>query len=95
MEKQSKKDIMFDRMKEKKKEVRVVRRIVLIVALVLLLIVAVAGWQAYSYVTEALAPVDPDSASFLLVFSLYEHKRRRETDFPSFFINFRYVHPGI
>ena len=61
MEKQSKKDIMFDRMKEKKKEVRVVRRIVLIVALVLLLIVAVAGWQAYSYVTEALAPVDPDS----------------------------------
>lgn len=61
MEKQSKKDIMFDRMKEKKKEVRVVRRIVLIVALVLLLIVAVAGWQAYNYVTEALAPVNPDS----------------------------------
>ncbi|MFC4711917.1 endolytic transglycosylase MltG [Planococcus dechangensis] len=61
MEKQSKKDIMFDRMKEKKKEVRVVRRIVLIVALVLLLIVAVAGWQAYSYVSEALSPVDPDS----------------------------------
>ena len=61
MEKQSKKDVMFDRMKEKKKEVRVVRRIVLIVALVLLVVVAVAGWQAYSYVTDALDPVDPDS----------------------------------
>lgn len=61
MEKQSKKDVMFDRMKEKKKEVRVVRRIVLIVALVLLLIVAVVGWQAYSYVSGALEPVDPES----------------------------------
>lgn len=61
MEKQSKKDVMFDRMKEKKKEVRVVRRIVLIVALVLLVVVAVAGWQAYSYVTSALEPVNPDS----------------------------------
>ena len=61
MEKQSKKDVMFDRMKEKKKEVRVVRRIVLIVALVLLVVVAVAGWQAYSYVTNALEPVDPNS----------------------------------
>lgn len=61
MEKQSKKDVMFDRMKEKKKEVRVVRRIVLIVALVLLVVVAVAGWQAYSYVTGALEPVNPDS----------------------------------
>lgn len=61
MEKQSKKDVMFDRMKEKKKEVRVVRRIVLIVALVLLVVVGVAGWQAYSYVTNALEPVDPNS----------------------------------
>jgi len=61
VEKQSKKDVMFDRMKEKKKEVRVVRRIVLIVALVLLVVVGVAGWQAYSYVTNALEPVDPNS----------------------------------
>ncbi|MDN5710108.1 MAG: endolytic transglycosylase MltG [Planococcus sp. (in: firmicutes)] len=61
MEKQSKKDVMFDRMKEKKKEVRVVRRIVLIVALVLRVGVGVAGWQAYSYVTNALEPVDPNS----------------------------------
>lgn len=67
MEKQSKKDVMFDRMKEKKKEVRVVRRIVLIVALVLLLVVAVAGWQAYSYVTGALEPVDPDSEEVIEV----------------------------
>ena len=67
MEKQSKKDVMFDRMKEKKKEVRVVRRIGLIVALVLLLVVAVAGWQAYSYVTGALEPVDPDSEEVIEV----------------------------
>ncbi|MEZ0480546.1 endolytic transglycosylase MltG [Planococcus sp. SSTMD024] len=65
MEKQSKKDVMFDRMKEKKKEVRVVRRIVLIVALVLLVVVAIAGWQAYSYVTDALEPVDPDSTEVI------------------------------
>ncbi len=67
MEKQSKKDVMFDRMKEKKKEVRVVRRIVLIVALVLLVVVAVVGWQAYSYVTDALEPMDPDSEKVINV----------------------------
>lgn len=61
MEKQSKLDIMFERMKEKKKEVKIVRRIVLIILLVLLVIVGVAGYQGYQYVNEALQPVDPDS----------------------------------
>lgn len=61
MDKQSKKEIMFERMKEKKKEVKTVRRIVAVVALVILLIVGIVGFQAYSYVSEALEPVDPDS----------------------------------
>ncbi len=61
MDKQSKKEIMFERMKEKKKEVKIVRRIVAIVALVILLIVGIVGFQAYSYVSEALKPIDPDS----------------------------------
>src|SRR5690606_178154 len=52
---------MFERMKEKKKEVRVVRRIVLIVALILLVIIGIAGFQTYSYITSGLEPVDPDS----------------------------------
>ncbi|WP_083387761.1 endolytic transglycosylase MltG [Planococcus antarcticus] len=67
MEKQSKKEIMFERMTEKKKEVRVVRRIVLIVALILLIIIGIAGFQTYSYVTSALDPVDPDSEEVITV----------------------------
>lgn len=61
MDKQSKKEIMYERMKEKKKEVRVVRRIVTIIALVLLIVVGIAGFQVYNYVTNALEPVDPES----------------------------------
>lgn len=67
MEKKSKIDIMFDRMKEKKKEVRVVRRIVFIITLVLLVIVAVAGYRGYTYVTSALEPVEPDSDEIIEV----------------------------
>ncbi|HSP22567.1 MAG TPA: endolytic transglycosylase MltG [Planococcus sp. (in: firmicutes)] len=61
MDKQSKKDIMFERMKEKKKEGKTVRRIVAIIALVILLIVGIAGFQAYNFVSGALKPADPDS----------------------------------
>lgn len=67
MGKQSKKEIMFERMKEKKKEVRVVRRIVLIVALILLVIIGIAGFKTYSYVTDALEPVDTDSEKVITV----------------------------
>ena len=67
VEKQSKKEIMFERMKEKKKEVRVVRRIVLIVALILLVIIGIAGFQTYNYISNALAPVDPDSEEVVTV----------------------------
>lgn len=61
MENKSKLDIMFDRMKEKKKEVKIVRRIVFAITLVLLIVAAVAGYKGYTYVTSALEPVDPDS----------------------------------
>ena len=61
MDKQSKKEIMFERMKEKKKEGKTVRRIVAIIALVVLLIVGIVGFQAYNFVSGALKPVDPDS----------------------------------
>lgn len=61
MDKQSKKEIMYERMSEKKKEVKVVRRIVFIVTVVLLLVLCIGAFAAYSYVTDALEPVDADS----------------------------------
>lgn len=61
MDKQSKKEIMYERMNEKKKEVKVVRRIVFIVTVVLLLVLGIGAFAAYSYVTDALEPVDADS----------------------------------
>lgn len=61
MDKGSKKEIMFERMKEKKKEGKTVRRIVAIIALVVLVIVGIVGFQAYNFVSGALKPVDPDS----------------------------------
>ncbi|MDN7226913.1 endolytic transglycosylase MltG [Planococcus sp. N064] len=61
MDKQSKKEIMYERMSEKKKEVKVVRRIVFIVTAVLLLVLGIGAFAAYSYVTDALEPVDADS----------------------------------
>lgn len=61
MEKQSKKEIMLERMKEKKQEVRVVRRIVSVIALILLLVIGIAGFRTYYYVSGALKPVDPDA----------------------------------
>lgn len=67
VEKPSKKEIMFERMSEKKKEVRVVRRIVLIVTLILLIIIGIAGFQIYNYVSSALEPVDPDSEEIISV----------------------------
>ena len=67
MEKKSKIDIMFDRMKEKKKEVRIVRRIVFAIVLVLLIVTAVLGYQGYNYVVSALSPVDPESEEVIEV----------------------------
>lgn len=58
---QDKKQEMFEKMKERKGEVRTVRKIVGIIALVVLIILAIVGYTGYNYVTSALEPVDPDS----------------------------------
>lgn len=57
----SKKEIMFERMKEKKKEVKIVRRIVLAVVLVVLLVAGIGGYSAYNYVTDGLKPYDAEN----------------------------------
>lgn len=61
MDKGSKKDVMFDRMREKKKEVKIVRRIVLAITLIVLLVGLIGGRSVYKYITGALQPVDPNS----------------------------------
>lgn len=61
MDQESKKEIMFNRMKEKKKEVKVVRRIVLIIVLLLVIGGGIAGITIYNHVEKALQPVDPKS----------------------------------
>lgn len=61
MENKTKKEIMFDQMKNKKKEVKLVRKIVLIIALFILVVVAIVGITGYNYVKGALSPIDPDS----------------------------------
>ncbi|GKV68007.1 hypothetical protein NCCP2716_05050 [Sporosarcina sp. NCCP-2716] len=58
MAKGSKKEIMFERMQEQKKEVRVVRKIVFWIALALLVIVAITGFFGYRYITGALQPME-------------------------------------
>ncbi len=67
MGKESKKEMMFERMLEKKKEVKVVRRIVFGITLVLLLIGLIGGRSAYKYVTGALQPVDPEAEEVIEV----------------------------
>ncbi|WP_075618159.1 endolytic transglycosylase MltG [Paenisporosarcina indica] len=61
MENKTKKDIMFNRMKEKKKEVKIVRRIVLAIVLVVLIGGGIAAYSGYKYVTSALQPMDKNS----------------------------------
>ncbi|MEK3766497.1 endolytic transglycosylase MltG [Solibacillus sp. FSL K6-4121] len=52
---------MFNKMNERKGEVKTVRKIVGIIALVVLIIIAIAGYSGYNYVTSALEPMDPES----------------------------------
>ena len=61
MENEKKKEIMLERMKHKKKEVKLVRKIVLIISLVLFFIIGIGGFLGYNYVKSALQPVDPES----------------------------------
>ena len=58
---ENKKQEMFNKMKERKGEVKTVRKIVGIIALVALLIIAIVGFVGYNYVTSALEPMDPES----------------------------------
>lgn len=60
---ESKKHEMIKKMKERKKEGKVVRRIVGIVTLVVLLIVGIVGVSGYFYVKSALEPIDPESTT--------------------------------
>ena len=64
---ESKKQEMFEKMRERKREVKVVRKIVSIVALVFLLIIAIGGFTAYSYIKSALEPLDPESTEEIAI----------------------------
>ena len=64
---QSKKQEMFNRMKERKKEVKTVRKIVLVIAIILFLILGIGGFSGYKYVTNALEPVDENSTESINV----------------------------
>lgn len=67
MEKETKKDIMFNRMKEKKNEVKIVRKIVFVIVSITLLAVILLGYSGYEYVTKALQPVDANSEEIIPV----------------------------
>ncbi|MEI4769462.1 endolytic transglycosylase MltG [Psychrobacillus sp. FJAT-51614] len=67
MDNESKKEVMLERMKNKKKEVKVVRKIVFIIALFIFLIGGIGGFIAYNYVKNALEPLDPNSEETIAV----------------------------
>lgn len=67
MDNGSKKDQMFEKMLEQKKEVKIVRRIVFVVALVLIIGGLIGGRAVYKYISEALQPVDPNSEEVIEV----------------------------
>lgn len=64
---ESKKEIMFERMIKKKKEVKLVRRIVLTIFLFLLIVVGISGFIGYKYVKSSLEPLDPNSEELISV----------------------------
>ncbi|WOV85477.1 endolytic transglycosylase MltG [Sporosarcina jeotgali] len=67
MAKGSKKEVMFERMQEQKKEVKVVRKIVFWIAIALILIVAIGGFFTYRYIKGALEPMEADSEKTVAV----------------------------
>ncbi len=67
MDNGSKKDVMFERMREKKKEVKIVRRIVLAITLIVLIVGLIGGRSVYKYITGALQPIDPNSEEVIEV----------------------------
>ena len=67
VKKGSKKEIMYERMREKKEEVKTVRRIVLIVTALILFIGLIGGFSVYYYITSGLQPLDPESEEVIEV----------------------------
>lgn len=65
MENGSKKEAMFEKMLEQKKEVKIVRRIVFILALLIIIGGLLGGRAVYKYINEALQPVDPNSEEII------------------------------
>lgn len=61
MAKGSKKEVMFERMQEQKKEVKTVRKIVFWIAIVLILVVAIGSFFGYRYIKSALEPMEAES----------------------------------
>ncbi|WP_040681311.1 endolytic transglycosylase MltG [Paenisporosarcina sp. TG20] len=58
---------MFNRMKEKKNEVKIVRRIVFVIILLVFIGGGIAGYSGYTYVKNALLPVDTNSEKVIAV----------------------------
>ena len=67
MNNDEKKQEMFEKMKERKKEVKLVRRITGVIALVALVILLGVGFFSYKYVTSALQPVNEESTKEITV----------------------------
>lgn len=67
MEKGSKKEVMFDRMREKKQEAKVVRKIVWIITAVVLLVGLIGGYSMYSFISKGLNAYDADSTETIEV----------------------------
>lgn len=62
-----KKEVMFERMLEQKREVKVVRRIVFYISVFLLLVLVIGGFSGYRYISSALQPLDPDAEEKIAV----------------------------
>ncbi|AOV07934.1 endolytic transglycosylase MltG [Sporosarcina ureilytica] len=67
MDKGSKKEVMFERMREKKKEVKIVRKIVFGIALGILVIGLIGGLFTYNYISKGLKAYDPNSEELIEV----------------------------
>lgn len=67
MEQKSKKEVMFDRMLERKKEVKKIRKIVLMITLTVVIIGVIGGLIAYNYMSKGLKAYDENSEEIIEV----------------------------
>ena len=58
---------MFNKMKERKRELKKIRRIVLIIAIIVFLILGIGGLSVYNYVKSAIQPMDENSTKIVEV----------------------------